>query len=128
MSLPPTLQTPLDILAFVLSKRLAYAPGERDSCLLHHSFKLVDADSPSDSTSTAKEQTVTASLLHYGTPQASSMSITVGKTLALAALRVADGHVKGRGVTGPYEREVWEGVLDALEGEGVRVEENWDVD
>jgi alpha-aminoadipic semialdehyde synthase len=55
------------------------------------------------------------------------MSKTVGKTLAFAALRVADGHVRGRGVQGPYEREVWEGVLDELESAGVRVEEKWDV-
>lgn len=53
------------------------------------------------------------------------MSITVGKTLAFAALRVADGKVKVRGVTGPYEQEVWSGVLGSLEGEGVVVEEKW---
>ncbi len=27
---------------------------------------------------------------------------------------------------GPYEREVWEGVLDDLEKVGVRVEESWE--
>lgn len=53
------------------------------------------------------------------------MSITVGKTLAFAALRVADGEVKVRGVTGPYEREVWTGVLSSLEREGVVIEEKW---
>ena len=54
------------------------------------------------------------------------MSITVGKTLAFAALRVLDGHVSQRGVTGPYEREVWEGVLGALEEVGVEVVEHWE--
>jgi alpha-aminoadipic semialdehyde synthase len=53
------------------------------------------------------------------------MATTVGKTLAFAALRVLDGHVKGRGVKGPYEREVWEGVLERLEEAGVRVVEEW---
>jgi alpha-aminoadipic semialdehyde synthase len=87
--------------------------------LLHHAFKLKTPGSD-------REQTVTASLLCYGTDEGSAMSITVGKTLAFAALRVLDGHVKGRGVKGPYEREVWEGVLQSLEEVGVRVEEKWE--
>jgi alpha-aminoadipic semialdehyde synthase len=96
---------------------MAYQPHERDLALLHHSFTLA--------TSENKPSRVTASLFHYGTADASAMSTTVGKTLAFAALRVLDGQVKGRGVTGPYEREVWEGVLDSLEEVGVRVQESW---
>ncbi|WVO16236.1 hypothetical protein L204_103907 [Cryptococcus depauperatus] len=111
--------SPVDLFAHLLSSKLAYAPGERDTCLLHHSFSF------SDPTASAIQK-VTASLKHIATPEHSSMSITVGKTLAFAVLRVADGKVKGRGVTGPYERDVWEGVLGSLEGEGVIVEEKWD--
>jgi len=68
---------------------------------------------------------VTASLLLNGDENASAMSVTVGKTLAFAAGRVFDGKVGVRGVTGPYDREVWEGVLDDLESVGVRVNETW---
>ena len=118
-------QTPLDILAATLSSRLAYSPGERDTCLLHHSFTLVPS-SGSESGQSGGGERVTASLRHYGTPEASSMSITVGKTLAFAALRVLDGHVTQRGVTGPYRREVWEGVLGCLEEAGVKVVESWE--
>lgn len=89
-------------------------------CLLYHSFVL------EPSTPGGKEERVTASLLHYGTAEASAMATTVGKTLAFAALRVVDGHIQAKGVKGPYEREVWEGVLDDLERVGVRVEENWE--
>ncbi|WWD17363.1 hypothetical protein CI109_101804 [Kwoniella shandongensis] len=115
----PRLSNPtnIDLFAHLLSKKLAYSPGERDSCLLHHAFELT---SPA-----GQQQNVTASLLCYGDENASAMSVTVGKTLAFAALRVVDGHVKRRGVTGPYEREVWEGVLDKLEEVGVVVEEKW---
>lgn len=124
---PPHLNTPIDILAYILSQKLAYGPNERDSCLLHHAFEIIPHRSYSASQLGDRETTqrVTASLLHYGTPTASSMSITVGKTLAFAALRVVDGDVKGRGVKGPYEREVWEGVLDRLEEAGVEVQEHW---
>jgi alpha-aminoadipic semialdehyde synthase len=53
------------------------------------------------------------------------MSVTVGKTLAFAAGRVLDGQVKVRGVTGPYDKEIWGGVLSDLEDVGVRVNETW---
>ncbi|WVQ72546.1 hypothetical protein IAR50_002103 [Cryptococcus sp. DSM 104548] len=119
-SLPiPKLSIPIDLFAHLLSHKLAYQQGERDTCLLHHSFTL------HPSAPGGKEETVTASLRHIGTAKQSSMSITVGKTLAFAALRVADGHVTARGVQGPYDREVWEGVLSSLEEVGVVVEEQW---
>jgi len=113
--------TPIDLFAQLLSTKLAYAPHERDTVLLHHTFKLV-SDHPDPS---VVPQTVTASLLYNGTEEASAMATTVGKTLAFAALRVVDGDIKARGVRGPYEREVWEGVLDRLEEAGVGVVENW---
>nr|XP_019010907.1 alpha-aminoadipic semialdehyde synthase [Kwoniella pini CBS 10737]OCF49688.1 alpha-aminoadipic semialdehyde synthase [Kwoniella pini CBS 10737] len=108
---------PVDLFAHLLSHKLSYAPGERDTCLLHHAFTLAAKD--------GSVEKVTASLLCYGDETASAMSVTVGKTLAFAALRVADGLVKQRGVTGPYEREVWEGTLQSLEEVGVVVKEEW---
>jgi len=114
---PSSLSTPIDLLANLLSQKLAYAPHERDSCLLHHSFELSD--------SSTQGQKVTASLLLNGDENVSAMSVTVGKTLAFAAGRVLDGKVRVRGVTGPYDREIWEGVLDDLESVGVRVNETW---
>jgi hypothetical protein len=56
------------------------------------------------------------------------MSVTVGKTLAFAAGRVLDGQVRVRGVTGPYDKDVWGGVLSDLEDVGVRVNETWSWD
>jgi len=118
---PPQSLVPIDLFANLLSQKLAYTPNERDSVLLHHTFKLA----PAHDTQSKVTQTVTASLLCYGTQEASAMSVTVGKTLAFAAGRVLDGHVRVRGVRGPYEREVWEGVLGDLEGAGVEVKEEW---
>jgi len=124
-SAPPAIPSlsnpaPIDMFAALLSRKLAYAPGEHDSVLLHHAFKLVPKDAPN-----APEQTVTASLLCTGDAKASAMSVTVGCTLAFAALRVADGQVAGRGVRGPYDKDVWEGVLAELEEIGVQVKETW---
>jgi alpha-aminoadipic semialdehyde synthase len=114
---------PIDLFAALLSQKLAYAPHERDSCLLHHTFKLSSPGGVSGNQS--QEQTVTASLLFNGTEKESAMSVTVGKTLAFAARRVLDGDVRVRGVTGPYDKEVWGGVLSDLENVGVRVNETW---
>lgn len=118
---PSTPAAPIDLFASLLSQKLTYEPHERDSCLLHHTFKL--ASSPGGES--GDSQTVTASLLCNGDDRASAMSVTVGKTLAYAAGRVLDGHVRARGVTGPYDKEVWAGVLDSLEAAGVRVNETW---
>lgn len=112
----PHLRAPIDLFAELLSLAFAYRPGERDVVLLHHEFGV--------SSSSGKEK-VTAALEFYGDDEASAMATTVGKTLAFAALRVLDGDVTVRGVTGPYEREIWEPVLGDLEGAGVRVEERW---
>ncbi|KAL7421814.1 hypothetical protein Q5752_003585 [Cryptotrichosporon argae] len=114
----PRSGAPIDLLASLFSHKLAYVPGEPDLCLLHHAFTFTHPSS-------AKEETVTASLAVRGTAQVSAMSTTVGATLALAALRVLDGGVRARGVVGPYKRDVWGWVLDALEERGVRVEETW---
>ncbi|BEI93733.1 uncharacterized protein CcaverHIS019_0601920 [Cutaneotrichosporon cavernicola] len=120
-ALPKMPQAPIDTFAALLSKKLAYANDEHDAVLLHHAFKVV----PAGSSDWVGEQTVTASLLCTGDERASAMSTTVGCTLAFAALRVADGLVQVRGVTGPYTKDVWAGVLDELEHIGVKVKERW---
>lgn len=118
---PKTALAPIDAFAALLAKKLQYAPDERDSVLLHHAFKVVPRGAPDG----YGEQTVTASLLCNGDEKASAMSTTVGCTLAFAALRVADGLVRQRGVQGPYHKDVWAGVLDELEHIGVKVKETW---
>lgn len=117
----PQLITPIDLFANLLSKKLAYGPGEYDSVLLHHAFKLV----PKGASAGTPEQIVTASLLTNGNENASAMATTVGCTLAFAALRVADGQVMERGVRGPYTKDIWEGTLHELEDIGVKVKETW---
>lgn len=117
----PQASAPIDYFAALLANKLAYKPGERDTCLLHHGFRVVPKGAPEGT----PEQTVTASLLCTGNEKASSMATTVGCTLAFAALRVADGKVDARGVHGPYSKDVWSGVLDELANIGVEVKETW---
>lgn len=117
----PRAQAPIDYFASLLSNKLAYKPGEHDTCLLYHGFRVVPEGAPEGT----PEQTVSASLLCTGNEKASSMATTVGCTLAFAALRVADGKVDARGVQGPYSKDVWSGVLDELANIGVEVKETW---
>ncbi len=53
------------------------------------------------------------------------MALTVGSTLAFASCRVLDGSITSRGVRGPYDREVWQGVLNDLQSVGVDIREDW---
>lgn len=120
----PRASAPIDYFASLLANKLAYKPGEHDTCLLFHGFRVVPKDAP-EGAHGVPEQTVTASLLCTGNEKASSMATTVGCTLAFAALRVADGKVDARGVHGPYSKDVWSGVLDELANIGVEVKETW---
>lgn len=117
-SLPPaSIRTPIDLLAHLMTTKLAYLPGEQDTVLLSHRFTLAPK------TQGEQEQVISASLLAKGSPTASAMSRTVGCTLALAAGRLLDGGVSERGVRGPYGAEVWQGVLEGLSTLGIDVKE-----
>lgn len=112
----PSTRTPIDMLAHLLTTKLAYLPGEQDTVLLSHRFTLAPKQG-------ATEQVISASLLAKGSPTASAMSRTVGCTLALAAGRLLDGAVSERGVRGPYSAEIWAGVLADLGKLGIDVKE-----
>ncbi|KAF6741180.1 Saccharopine dehydrogenase-domain-containing protein [Ephemerocybe angulata] len=125
--------TPLDAFAALLAHKLAYAPGERDMVVLSH--EIIASASPSASHSHISgdsqksnergraqdtESVFTSSLIAYGDAHSSAMSRTVGLPVAIAALRVAAGHVPVRGVAGPVAHEsVWGAVLEGMERVGL---------
>jgi alpha-aminoadipic semialdehyde synthase len=90
---------------------MRYAPGERDMVVLAH--ELVTASEVHRST-----------LIAYGDEQGSAMAKTVGMPVAFAALKVLDGEVTGRGVMGPTEASVYDGVLDGMEEAGLGMQES----
>jgi len=111
--IPPKPMAPIDLFAALLAHKLRYESSERDLVVLHH--EVVARQTPTTQVRTPAEETYTSSLVSYGTPKASAMSRCVGLPVAFAALQVLDGGVNTRGVHGPTDRSVYEGVLDRLE-------------
>jgi alpha-aminoadipic semialdehyde synthase len=110
-AVPQGNHAPLDLLASLLAHKLRYLPGERDLVVLSHEIVAKSPNGP--------EETHTSNLVVYGDANASAMSRTVGLPVAFAALRVLDGHVHVRGVQGPTDRAIWQGVLTDLQGAGL---------
>ena len=104
----------IDSLCDKMTERLAYRDGERDMCLLHHEFGVVNADG------TRKKLTSTLDIKgepYFDGP--SSMATTVGVTAAVAARCVLDGTIARRGVFIPVHKDVYEPILEEMENEGV---------
>ncbi|KAJ1303925.1 hypothetical protein OPQ81_008336 [Rhizoctonia solani] len=126
-SLPPVPRgavTPLDALATLLSHKLRYEPHERDLVLLSHEVITAPASAPhSETFDPVTNEVYTSTLAVYGSSSGSAMSKTVGLPLAFATLRVLDGGVRARGVTGPFGEEVYKPVLEGLEAVGLGMRE-----
>ncbi|KAG8811525.1 hypothetical protein FRC19_003744 [Serendipita sp. 401] len=131
LSLPlvPTEPTPaLDLFARLLAHKLRYLPGEKDSVILSH--EIISRPLGATTTSTVEDpssdmQIHTSTLIVRQTdPLSTAMAVTVSLPLAIAALRVLDGHVKIRGTVGPTaDSEIYRPVLKELEDLGVVMKE-----
>ncbi|KAG6909409.1 hypothetical protein DXG01_000710 [Tephrocybe rancida] len=114
--LPAQPMYPLDIFAYLLSKKLAYKPHERDMVVMSHEIVTNDRR-------TMETKVHTSSLVEYGTPKASAMARTVGFPVAIAALAVLDGKIQLRGVQGPLSKSVYQPVLHELKELGLGMKE-----
>jgi len=107
--LPKIPLSPLDLLSLLLSHRLRYLPGEHDLVILGHE---VIAE---PSTATDLAPTVHSSrLVVHGDGHSSAMARTVGLPVAFATLRVLDGNIDVRGVTGPTHPSIYPTMLEDL--------------
>ena len=124
--LPDGELSPLQIFAYLLGHHLRYAPHERDMVVLAH--EVITAHP-----ATGRRERTTSTLITYATQTphvgfrgerpASAMARTVGIPVALAALLVADGRVKGAGVQRPLAREIFRPILAGLAEVGLHMEE-----
>ncbi|KAG8832376.1 hypothetical protein FRC17_001423 [Serendipita sp. 399] len=136
-SVPPEPTPALDLFARLLVHKLRYLPGEKDSVILSHEIISRPLNPSSSSTSTTdntdassdmmQQQIHTSTLIVRQSDSFSSstaMAVTVSLPLAIAALRVLDGHVQIRGVVGPTaSSEIYRPVLKELEELGVVMKE-----
>jgi len=106
----------LDILAKRMAEKCAYAEGERDMILMQHEFVV---------RSGTVEQKLYSTLVAYGDPGGdSAMARTVSLPLAVATRMVLEGRITQRGVVAPMRPEVYDPILDELQGMGISFEEH----
>lgn len=112
----------LDILQALMLAKLCYEKGERDMIVLRHEFLIADAG--------GKRQKIISTLIDFGIPGGySSMARTVGLPAAAGTRLVLEGRIGLTGVLIPVHPEIYEPILEELEGQGlVFTEEKEDVD
>jgi len=103
---------PMDVLAARLQEKCPYEQGERDMIVLHHEFDVDYGD---------RREFVTSTLVDFGVPGGdSAMARTVSLPAAIAARLMLEGKIELAGVHIPVVPEIYEPVLDELEGLGVK--------
>jgi len=113
--LPNTESSPLDILVAAFLEKLQYEPGERDMVALHHMFTAEYPD---------RKEKITSTLVDFGIPNGdTSMARTVGLPAAVAVKMILHGQIKMTGVHIPVVPEIYEPILDELEGMGIKFTE-----
>ena len=105
----------IDVMAARLAEKCQFAPGERDMIVMQHEFVIDTA---------GKKQQRISSLVDYGTPGGdSAMARTVSLPVAIATRMIIEGTIKQRGVIAPILPEIYNPILDELEGMGIAFKE-----
>lgn len=114
--IPEGTTTYLDALTHLLEDRLSYKEGERDMIVMQHKFKAVYDD---------RTELLFSTMVDYGIPGGdSSMARTVALPAAIGVDLLLKGEINFTGVLAPFEKEIYEPVLEKLEELGVRFVEN----
>jgi saccharopine dehydrogenase-like NADP-dependent oxidoreductase len=105
----------VDVLASRMLEKCAYQKGERDMIVMLHEFVVRYADG---------DRKVYSRLVEYGVPGGdSAMARTVGLPLAIATRMTMEGAIETRGVVTPVVPEIYNPILDELEGIGISFDE-----
>ena len=104
-----------DVLQFALEKKLALSPADKDMIVMLHEFEYSLND---------KTSTINSSLVVKGEDGVhTAMAKTVGLPLGIAAKLILNGTIQLTGLHIPTHKEIYEPVLEELEKEGIRFEE-----
>ncbi|MFW6144744.1 MAG: saccharopine dehydrogenase C-terminal domain-containing protein [Candidatus Natronoplasma sp.] len=105
----------IDALVELMLDRMDYKEGEKDMLIMHHIFEAEFDD---------KQEKITSTMIDFGVAGGeTSMARTVGLPAAMAVEMVLEGEIDETGVTIPVEPEIYEPILEKLEGEGIVFEE-----
>jgi saccharopine dehydrogenase-like NADP-dependent oxidoreductase len=105
----------IDLLAGLMSRKMAYGEGERDMVALQHRFKAAFND---------HTEHITSTLVDYGIPGgSSSMARTVSLPIAIVAKLILERKIDLTGVRIPVDPIIYEPVLAELETLGIAFKE-----
>jgi saccharopine dehydrogenase-like NADP-dependent oxidoreductase len=103
--------SPAGLLQHLLEQRWVLGPNDKDLVVMWHRFRYVKD---------SKAYEIHASLAVIGQDQThTAMARTVGLPIAMACKLVLNGKLRDRGVLLPLKPEIYDPVLDELEGAGV---------
>jgi len=106
--LPEDRDNPLDYLNVLTLKKMALGKDERDMIVMHHEF-IAEYDN--------KKEYVTSTLVDYGIPNDdSAIARTVSIPAAIAVKMILEGKIDVKGVHIPVIPEIYNPILDELEG------------
>ena len=109
--LPRDARSALDVLAKRMQEKMRYAPGERDLLVMQHEFIARFPD---------HKERITSTMIDYGIPYGdTSMSRTVGLSVAIATKLILQGKINLTGVQVPVLPEIYEPVLAELDELGI---------
>lgn len=113
--LPGDRDNPLDFLNVITLNKMTLGKNERDMIVMHHEFI---AEYPS------KKEYITSTLVDYGAPNGdTSIARTVSLPAAIAVKMILQGQINITGVHIPVIPEIYNPILDELEGIGINFEE-----
>ena len=114
--LPPSADSPLDVLAERFAERMAYAEGERDMVVLRHEFLVERPEREAERRYSL--------LVAYGEPGGDTATArTVSLPAAIAGRLMLEGRLSYPGVRIPTRAEIYQPILDRLEGLGIAFRE-----
>ena len=118
-SLPEDKDNPLDYLNVITLKKMLLGEGERDMIVMYHE---IIAEYPS------KKEYITSTLVDYGIPNGdSSIARTVALPVAIAVKMILEGKINIAGVHIPIIPEIYNPILDELEGMDIKFNEKTEV-
>lgn len=114
--LPEGKDNPIDWLNVLSLSKMELPKGEKDMVVMHHEFIVEYPDKPT--------QRITSTLLDHGVPgEDTSIARTVSLPAAMAVKMIVNGRVKARGVHIPNIANIYEPILEELEGLGIKFTE-----
>ncbi|KAK3608349.1 hypothetical protein CHS0354_030804 [Potamilus streckersoni] len=114
--------SPIDTLSNYLSKRLAFAPGERDMILMRHDIGIQWLDGSMEKRYLSMVVYGDESDSGKGVP-VSAMAKTVGIPTGIATKMVLEGEIQRKGMVVPLSHDIYQPMLSRLRQEGIKAKE-----